>query len=210
MPDKNQGGVREEGAPVPSARMSGILATVPSIVPVTVYGNDCKLNSYVRNVNAAQWLGVLLPKEAAWHSILTSSMPDEDVLLLSRMLISEEVSQKDMSDATKLLLVEISGRNWWEVFNILALAEEAWEYIGGDMATEGMIPSRVTLGSWLDVAWTLIRRLALRKGEQDLDRLVVDVKRPPESELDDSDGEMEASAFLSAAGELAGMLPGLG
>lgn len=210
MYEKNQEGTPGEEVTVPDGRASGILATVPSIIPVEICGENCRLKSYVRNINAAQWLEVLLSEGAAWHLILTSLMPDEDVLLLSRMLTSGEISQKDISNATKLLLIEISGRNWWEIFNILALAEEAWEYIGGDMAMGGIIPSRITFGTWLDVAWTLIRRLALKKGERDLDRLVVDVKRPPESELDDSDGEMEMSAFLSAAGELAGTLPGVG
>lgn len=186
-----------------------ILATIPAGFPVVVRGRSAIFESYADSLNAAQWLDILLSDEVAWHSILTTAIPDEDILTLSDMLISGKISQDEISSATKLLLTRVSGRNWWEVFSIVALAEEAWDYVGGDLALSGIDPSRVTLGAWLDAVWTLIRRLALQKGQRELDQLVRDVKRRPDSETDLEDGEMEASAFLAAAGELAGTIPGL-
>lgn len=186
-----------------------ILATIPSVVPVVI-GGESAFDTYAESLNAARWLEILTSDGVAWHSIIATAIPDEDVILLSNMLISGKISQEEVSSAAKMLLTRISGRNWWEVFGILALAEEAWEHIGGDMAMRGVDPSRVTLGTWLDAAWTLIRRLALQKGQRELDQLVGDVKREPlESGNDSEGGEMDASEFLAAAGELAGILPGL-
>ena len=183
-----------------------ILATIPGSIDLVFQGNEHSLESRVDDLMADRWLEVLLREDATWQELLGEVLPDQHVVDLADAVVAGLIPTAEVVLVAQNLLTAAAGRPWWETFNILAVAEEAWESIGGELALKGVLPGSVTLGAWLDAAWQLLRQLAGQQGQQSLTQLVSEIKREPFSEGDD--GSMDFGAFMTAAGELRGPMPG--
>lgn len=182
---------------------SPILATIPRGIRLSIG----PLEFEVPELLADRWLETILCEGASWQGILFQVMPPQAVAPLADLLSSGDVEVRQVVEASQQMLVMASGRTWWETLNVVGVATEAWEGIGGELALRGIIPDQVPFGVWLDATWLLLRRGARQESQSAYDSFVADMKRRPLGVEDDSDGEMDFSDFMRAAGELRGGLP---
>jgi hypothetical protein len=176
----------------------GILATIPAEVEVEVAGRIM----VCRAAMADSWLGLLAGDETRWSHILAGSLSWRDVGVLADLSCSGDISPQDIVRAAKDLVSEVAGRPWWEVVNIVAVAEASWDVAGGEMALAGIAPTNVTLGTWLDAAWLLLRKAARSSSEAGYTQLVSQVTSMPVEEV--GDGSMDEADFLAASSESLG------
>jgi len=188
----------------------GILATIATPIRVTFPWDGEALEVFTERLMADQWLEALLKDELTWGGVLVQVLPDQGMENVVAALLAGSLPAETVTSAGQSLLTVAAGRDWWEVINILAVADETWEALGGELALAGITPERVTLGVWLDAVWLLLRRLWSKHGESELNQLVTEVKRKPVAGDADPevDGAMDAADFMAAAGELRGRLPG--
>lgn len=181
--------------------MSRILATLPGRVRVVLQGEHTSLQVAVDDLRASTWLdAVLSAEEATWLNLLIRILSVEDGERLADMLASGDLPVKTLIEAAKDMLTTVAARPWWEAFNIIAVADASWDAIGGQMAAGGVQADLVTLGTWLDAAFYLMRKST--KDEKSHDQLVTEIKRKP---IEDGDeGEMDEADFMAAMTELAG------
>lgn len=181
--------------------MSRILATLPGRVRVTYQGTDTALEVVFEDYRASLWLEAILDQESvSWLDILLHVLPAEQGDELADMLVSGDLTMQTLVSASRDMLSTVAARPWWEALNIIAVANASWETIGGEMASRGLQADVVTLGTWLDAAFFLIRRAS--RDEQAHDQLVTEIKRKPIEETDD--GEMDVEDFEATMTELAG------
>jgi hypothetical protein len=208
MPDPDEGRGDDQEGENPQGE-NRILATISDggPIPIVFVGKQAEVNLEMAPLTAARWLEVILDPEASWSGLLEIALDPGQVKTIASGLANGTLSGEDVAEIHGLLLSIAAGRPWWEVVNIVAVSEEAWGAIGGEMALHGVLPSQVTLAVWLDAAWTLLRRAAAANGQQELSRLVHAIRQKPARE---SGADMDEAEFLAAAGELRGSLPGVG
>jgi hypothetical protein len=199
-----------EGAEGGDRGYQKILSTVPgarSTQPVAL-ADGGQWTIKPRSLTAAEWIKILTEDFVAWHRVLAAVLPASQAARLASLLASGDLLADEAVEASQKALESAAGRPWWEVFSILAIAEEAWEGIGGELAIHGANPASLTLGSWLDAVWHLLKKLAAQRGESVLNQMVSDVKRPPLSGENEENWEMDAAEFMAAASELRGQMLG--
>lgn len=149
------------------------------------------------------------------HHMLADLLDDSGVEALNDLLVSGRVEFDAIVGVALDLLAEASGRDWWVAVKIVDAAEAMWDHVGGQMATSGVTPERVTFCAWLDAVWYLIRKAVAggKTGEQDLRELVTEVEARPAFDLrrEAGDGEevgMDEDAFMAAAAAMTGPVAG--
>lgn len=168
---------------------------------MTFQGRQEALEVVVEDFQADLWLeAILASDQVTWLDILIKALPMQDGDRIADMIASGDLPIETLATAAKDLLTAVAARPWWEVFNIIAVAEASWEAIGGEMASRGLQADLVTLGTWLDAAFYLMRKAT--KDEQAHDQLVTEIKRKPMESTDD--GEMDTDDFMAAMTELGG------
>lgn len=188
--------------------MTRIIATVQARMVVTFRGRVGSISGSVTDLTADRWLEALLVDDTSWSTLIGDLLPESTVRQLSEWLTSGNIAVDQVAESAKEMLSTAAGRDWWEVFAILAIAEEWWDALGGEMAIKGIVPSQVTIGTWLDAAWLLIRRLAANNGERLLSDIISAVKtKPAEVGAEQEGEEMSFAEFMAAANELRGPLP---
>lgn len=185
----------------------GVLATISSGLSVRHRsGFTCSLPP----MTAGDWLEVVLTPDFTPLTVVSMVLPASAVVDMSDHVDCGDLEYGDIEGIAQSVIAQAAGRPWWEAVHIVLMADASWESIGGDMAVRGIHPDRTTFGIWLDAALHLLATVARHESEAAMNDLLAAIRQPPPGtlETDPEGGTMDADAFMAAANELRGRLPG--
>lgn len=152
----------------PTAPAKSKIALIPlnpdPVASLRVWGADVELGGQVFHVparDAADWLTVLLADDLDLEAIFPGFCGPDVQVEVNQMLIDGTTDSEQLEKALCELLEEISGRRWWITVRLSRVLRMNWEIIGGLLASQGVVPTGVSLSYWLDGAYmTLLNHLA--------------------------------------------------
>lgn len=182
-----------------------ILASVVSQVDITVPSSDgsgAAWGGLLIHSLAAPWLEALAQPDASFVSILNDLLTKQSREQLYQNLATGSFSIKDVEAASKAAVEAATGRNWWEVLGILAMAEASWDSVGGELVLGGMDPFSISIGAWLDATWLTLRKLALNNSQAQHDHMVSEVTAMPSSEMTEENMVMSFDEYMAGSSTL--------
>lgn len=149
---------------------------------------------------AADWIiATMQPGHAAY---LPGLLSDEDRIALMDALEDGLISLKDIEEANRDALEQISGWRWWSAAKLIATMCHSWETMGGLLTLAGVNPRTESLGA---VLAALYSRAWVDGDKKARARLAQDVAMPPASMMTDEGWDEEAAtaavmAFMTGGG----------
>lgn len=152
---------------------------------------------------AAAWLEPLLSPQVDMEGIFPGLCSSQDRLDVYQMLIDGEASDDELLEAIEQVIEAASGRRWWITIRLCASLRATWDWLGGDLARNGITASDVPLGWWLDGAYMTLVAGMLKGSDESEMRRVSDwnmaLTMPPAGLLKaEFDEEENSRAFLAA------------
>lgn len=160
---------------------------------VTVGGADFT----VRAAYADEWLTILLAEGGVDLSdILPGMLAEDDQSRFAEWAWEGRVGDNEIEDVSFEILKEVSGRDWWWVLNLLWSAAGAWMIVFGRMVSQGIDPTRIPLGAFLDAMYLMCIQNLDKEQRSEFDRMLE--KPPPGVEFEEAvDVDAESASFLN-------------
>lgn len=150
----------------------------------------------IRAAYADEWLAILLADPLDLSDIIPGMMGEDDQSEFADATWDGRVSDSDIEEASLEIIREVSGRDWWWVLHLLWSAAGAWMVVYGKMVAQGVDPSRVPLGAFLDAMYLMCVQSMDRDQRSEFDRML---EKPPAGIVPEEviDEDAEAAAFLN-------------
>lgn len=150
----------------------------------------------VRAAFADEWLTILLREELELSEIIPGMVAEEDQDRLTQAVWDGLISDEEISEVALEVIKEVSGRDWWWTMHLLWSAMGAWLVVYGRMVAQGIDPTKVPLGAFLDAMYLLCVQNMDKQHRSEFDRMLE--KPPPGVEFDEAvDEDSEAASFLN-------------
>lgn len=151
----------------------------------------------VRAAYAAEWLAVLLDQEDLDLSdVLPGMLTDEDQQRMTDDAWDGAFSDEEVHQAALDIITEVSGRDWWWTLHLLWSVAGAWLVVYGRMVAQGIDPTRIPLGAFLDAMYMTSVQNMDKQQRSEFDRMLE--KPPPGVEFEEAvDVDAESAAFLN-------------
>lgn len=151
----------------------------------------------VRAACAAEWLGVLLSQEDLDLSdVLPGMLTDEDQQRMTDDAWDGAFSDEEVNQAALDVITEVSGRDWWWTLHLLWSVAGAWLVVYGRMVAQGIDPTRIPLGAFLDAMYMTSVQNMDKQQRSEFDRMLE--QPPPGIEFEEAvDVDAESTAFLN-------------
>lgn len=165
----------------------------PFELVVTLGGRDYT----VRAAYADEWLTVLLPEEGVDLSdIIPGMLAEADQDRFNEAVWEGMIPDGEIEDVSLEVLKEVSGRDWWWVLHLLWSATGAWMIVYGRMVSQGIDPTRIPLGAFLDAMYLMCIQNMDKEQRSEFDRMLE--KPPPGVEFEEAvDVDAESASFLN-------------
>lgn len=160
----------------------------PWPVVVTISGEDVSIPA----MYAADWLQLLMT-DLHPDDVFPGLLGEGDRAYVEDCLHAGDVEYEDVQRLALDIISTVSARPWWVAMRLIAVAQQSWDALGGDMTV--IDPERRPLAAWLDYLFLLIvRNIDDKKRTMFLLKLEVipEGRGEPTKEV-----EMSADAFLA-------------
>lgn len=150
----------------------------------------------IRAAYADEWLTILLERELDLSDIIPGMVTEEEQRDLADAAWRGDISDEEIEQACFEIIKETSGRDWWWVLHLLWSAAGAWMIVYGRMVSQGVDPTRIPLGAFLDAMYLMFVQNMDKEQRSEFDRML---EQPPQGvEFEEAvDEDAEASAFLN-------------
>lgn len=150
----------------------------------------------VRSAYAAEWLAILLEDPFDLSSVLPGMLTEDDQSTLADAAWAGEVSEDELDEAGLEIIAAVTGRDWWWVMHLLWVAAGSWMVVYGKMVSQGVDPTRIPLGAFLDAMYLTCTQHMDKEQRSTFDRML---ENPPANVApeDAIDEDAESAAFLS-------------
>lgn len=190
--------VRQSGSTTPPVTVQKVV-TDPiwslKIWPVTftVAGQDFTIPA----LSASDWLEVLMVPEIDLLAIVNDLLPDEDNAELIDLMweVEDEFTMDDLHDLMFEVVSGVTGRPWWIALRLIAATQVNWDFIGADLALQGVRADTISIAAWLDVVLlTMLRNIDPEKATMFTSQLEM---VPPGMTVEPVDMEISREQFMS-------------
>lgn len=162
-------------------------------VTFTVAGQDFT----IPEISAAGWLTVLMVEEIEAMEVLDALMPFEDTEELRDLLWDDKFTLSDLHDLLLEIVSAVTGRPWWIVFKLVVAMRQHWDFLGAELALQGVRADTISIAAWLDVALlTILRNIEPEKATMFTSQLEMP---PPGVTVEPEAMEISANQFMSMA-----------
>lgn len=150
----------------------------------------------VRAAHADEWLGILLREDLDLSDIIPGMLVKKDAEALAVAAWDGLIDDKEIEEVSFEIIKEVSGRDWWWTLHLLWSATGAWLVIYGRMVSQGIDPTRIPLGAFLDAMYLMCVQNMDKEQRAEFNRMLE--KPPPGVEFEDAvDVDAESAAFLN-------------
>jgi hypothetical protein len=154
-------------------------------------------------LDAAAWLTILFGDRLTLMDIIPGLLSDDEQDEVNLGVIDGDVAIEDLNAIAEDVLSVASGRDWWVTVRLVTIAKMNWDVIGGELGKLGLDWTVTPLGTWLDVAYSVMRTAIAEGGDSKtaqsrLTKFVNDLERSPADPSEELDEEAEAEAFMRA------------
>ena len=150
-------------------------------------------------LEAAAWLEILLDEELDPESLFPGLCGPEVIIEVNDLLITEEITMKQMQEAIFDVIEAASGRKWWITLRLCASVRANWDRIGGELASRGVTPFGISLSYWLDGAYATILRMLAESDVRQVGRFTAQLVQPPPGLAKESFNRDRAAEAFKAA-----------
>jgi len=152
---------------------------------------------------ASNWLTLLLKDRLSLTDIIPGLLSEEEQDEVNLGVIDGSVTIEEITTIAEDVLSVASGRDWWVTVRLVTIAKMNWDIIGGELGKLGLDWTVTPLGTWLDVAYSVMRTAIAEGGDSKtaqsrLTKFVNDLERSPADPNEELDEEAEAEAFMRA------------
>lgn len=150
----------------------------------------------VKAAYADEWLAILLQEELDLSEIIPGMLAEDDASELADAVWRDGVADAEIEEVCLEIITEVSGRDWWWALHLLWSATGAWLVVYGRMISQGIDPTRIPLGAFLDAMYLVCVQNMDKDQRSEFDRMLE--KPPPGVEFEDAvDVDAESAAFLN-------------
>ena len=149
----------------------------------------------VRPLYAAEWLAVLLEDPFDLSSVLPGMLTEDDQSALIDATWAGKVSDQELEEVSLEIISAATGRDWWWAMHLLWAAAGSWMVVYGRMVSQGIDPTRVPIGAFLDAMYATCIQHMDKEQRSAFDR---DLEKPPAGVTPEQaiDEDAEAASFL--------------
>lgn len=159
---------------------------------VTLGGRDYT----VRAAYADEWLSILLQEDLDLADVIPGMLAEEDQETLATATWDGLIDDQEIQEVALEVIKEVSGRDWWWTLHLLWSATGAWLVAYGRMVAQGIDPTRIPLGAFLDAMYLTFVQNMDKEHRSEFDRMLE--QPPPGIEFEEAvDEDAEAAAFLN-------------
>ena len=147
---------------------------------------------------AADWLELFLDGEMDALGMVDFLLDVEDAECLRDIMWESDTFQvTDLHDLLLEVISEVTGRPWWVSLKLIATMRMHWDFLGAELALNGVRADTISIAAWLDVALlTILRNIDPEKATMFTSQLEMP---PPGVTIEPETMEISAEHFMSMA-----------
>lgn len=162
-------------------------------VTFTVAGQDFT----TVEMSAAGWLELFLDNDIDALGILDTLLFQDDAERLRDIMWEDTFTVSDLNDLLLEVISAVTGRPWWISLKLISVMRSNWDFLGAELALQGVRADTISIAAWLDVALlTVLRNIDPEKATMFTSQLEMP---PPGITIEPESMEISAEHFMSMA-----------
>lgn len=129
--------------------------------------------------------------------IMDGLLEFDDMERLRDLMWEDKFTLQELNDLLFDIVSNVSGRPWWIVFKLISTMRMHWDFLGADLALQGVRADTISMAAWLDAALlTILRNIDPEKATMFTSQLEMP---PPGVTVKPETMEISAEHFMSMA-----------